>query len=314
MRRVVEIVLAAVALLAMSSCSSGIQVSGGDPVPASQGLTGGNWFLVATSQAFSQGGNTFTTNLGGPLAATGNAVNGMLAPSIGCLVTFEVNNLGVGAPAPVSFVGSMNGNAMSLANSPSVNGAVTTITGTLINGSLLNGTYSSQGGPALQFNNHELCNGDYGTVYGTLVPPITGSWSGKLTNLDNDPNNLTQGPSGDTVSVTASLVQGEAQAGSFPLSGSIELQINNTSGLDLSCYGAGDSFEIDGTQSSILGDAVTIIANDTTNNGNVLTLNAYLANPNTAIQIGAPITPVILTSSACSSYIYSQGILNKQSN
>lgn len=313
MRRVVEIVLAAAALLAMSSCGSGVQVSGGDPLPATQGLTAGNWFLVATSQVFAEGGNATSTNLGGPLAAaTGSVGNGMLAPSIGCLVTYELNNQGIAVSTPVPFVGSLNGNAMSLANSPSVNGAVTTITGTLINGSLLDGNYSSQGGPASQFGNHELCDGDYGTVYGTFVPPLTGSWSGSLTNVDNDPNIPTPGPTGDTVSITASLVQGSTPSAdsSFPLSGSLELQINNTSGLDLSCYGSGG--QIDSTQSSILGNSVTIVAN---NNGNVLTLKtAYLPNPNTAIQIGAPIAPEVLISSACPSFIYSQGVLNKQSN
>ncbi len=312
MRRVVEIVLAAAALLAMSACGSGVQVSGGDPLPATQGPTAGNWFMVATSQTFTEGGTAISTNLGGPLAATGNVVNGMLAPSIGCLVTYELNNQGIAVPTPVPFVGSLNGNAMSLANSPSVNGAVTTITGTLINGSLLNGTYRSQGGPASQYGNHELCDGDYGTVYGTLVPPITGSWSGTLTNWDNGPDVLTPGPTGDTVGITASLVQGSTPAadGSFPLSGSVALQINDTSGLDLSCYGSGG--EIDSTQSSILGNSVTIVAN---NNGNVLTLKtAYLPNPNTAIQIGAAIAPEVLISSACPSYIYSQGVLNKPSN
>lgn len=337
MRRLMVVVFVAAVLTGMSGCGGGgsVTLSGGQTsaTGGTQGLTAGNWLLTAVSQVPDQNGNNRPyTYIRGALPSA-NSVAATLRPSAGCLTTYTISGF---FPDPVPFSGSISGNSITL-TSASVNGAVTTITGTIANGTNITGTYTSVGGPNSYVFGNSLCNGDQGTIYGTLVPAITGTWtastssaSGPLANYAPDPIHGGQGPTycggnldpatcgpnpaADTISVTASVLQATTanSDGSFPLSGTVTLQASTTSGNALSCYTSGGT--IDSTNSYIQGDSVNIVVNA---NGPTVQLSGNLANPSTAIQMGARLGSgtlglMSLSSTACtSSQFVAYGILKK---
>jgi hypothetical protein len=127
--------------------------SGGGSTPR---LTSGNWSLSAKSSVVPG----TTVYLGGSLNQAGSAVSGNLH-----VVGSDCYDLTV----PISVTGSLNGTRLTI-TSASSNGQV--ITANLVSsGKSVSGTYSILGGCA---------GGDKGSVSGTWVPPISGTWAGTL--------------------------------------------------------------------------------------------------------------------------------------
>jgi hypothetical protein len=325
MRRRIAVVLLALALMAMSACggSGGVKVSNTTSAAAANGLTAGNWVLAATSQDKIQSGSLQNTSLLGSLAPSGEAVSGMVRASAGCLVSFAnpIPENGI-QYVPVSVSGSITGGniVLTLQDEPTpANGntqVTTTITGTISNGTNINGTYTSTGNQNSQYGtSFQLCNGDYGTVWGTLVPPVTGTWNATWPNYGytvtgnsiptcNGGQDCTTlvNPIADTVTVSATLDQENAAPdGSFPLSGTLTVQ-------GLACTITEGA--IDDTQSYIYGDTFLIVANATDGSGTSIRLGSgHLPNPNTAIaiQFGNP----ALTGTACNNNYVTGGTLTK---
>ena len=215
MRRIIEVAFLAAALIATSACSggAGVSISPGGSGAGTQNLVAGNWVLTTQSQILVSATPT-QYEIGGAMSASGNTVSGALSALSGaCLVAFNSEGL----LAPLSFSGAINGNALTnLVNIPGqapsgAPTAVINISGTVYNGTNIQGSYTMTGGPPLDVQNATGCNGDYGTVYGTLVPPVSGSWAGTLGNYASNGLNFTCG--GSICQTGASVKPGQTLSG-----------------------------------------------------------------------------------------------------
>jgi len=170
-----------VSCLLLSSCGGG---SSSSTIPQSS-LTNGNWSIAATSNT-----SQITVQIGGDLEQSGGSVAGimhLLDPI--CFEPFLDD---------VPFTGKFSGDHLTM-TSAAINGQVIKVDATG-SGDSLSGTYSIAGGCAA---------GDQGTIVGSSVGSITGTWK----------STFTQGSA--TVSVTTNLTEAAvADAhGRFPLSG-----------------------------------------------------------------------------------------------
>ena len=214
--------------LVLSSCGGS---STKPSIPLSS-ITDGNWSIVATSTASPAG--VFT--LGGSLVQSGSSVTGLLNQ-------FSDSSCFSGTTVP--FAGTLNGDSLTLTSS-ALAGQLVTIN-VIGSGGSFAGTYSVAGGCA---------GGDKGSITANYVPPLTGTWSGNLTNPDGT---VLVNPSNGTV-VTANLTLTQsptATNGNFPLTGTIAL------GGGLACFTAG---AIPGSGASarayVTGNTVLISAGD----------------------------------------------------
>ncbi|HEX4486145.1 MAG TPA: hypothetical protein VH088_07770 [Terriglobales bacterium] len=199
--------------------SLGTQGSGGS---SSTALTSGNWSLVASSVVVSG-----TTYIGGSLTLSGSSLNAIMHID---------NSSCYDLSTDVPFSGSISGTNATLTSS-SISGQVITVTGTVSNSTLLQGSYTIAGGCA---------TGDHGSVTGTLVPSISATWKA----IDNS--------SGTTVTITGAITESSTSAtdGIYGLSGNITYSGS-------SCSTGGSITNI----SFISGDIVAIDAQTTDTNG-----------------------------------------------
>ena len=253
----------------MSACGTGTSHTDGE----TKNLTSGNWLLIEKSIIYP---TIPAVYFRGALAPASGSVSGtMTTTGNSCLTT-----------SPFSLSGSITGNTVTL-TSASIRSQVMTITGAINSATNFDGTYSKPGG-----TDTRTCADDSGTVYSTLVPSITGSWSGTL-------NSYSTG----AISITATLDQAAAAAdGTFPLSGTVTL--NNSP-----CFTSGT---IDSSKSLITGEEVALVA---TSGGASLTLNAVLANPTMATVMqggfGGYVTGYNIQGGACGADSGTIGTLNK---
>jgi hypothetical protein len=257
----------------MSSCGGGNGVSNGGPNAGSdpQGITAGNWILLGTSQIHYNSSEA----AGGSLTSAGSTVS-MIANANGACFYL-----------PMVFSGPMNGNSITL-TSTSAQGKTMEVTGTVYNGTNIGGTYQITGGPA-------NCNGDTGTVYGTLIPSISGTWGGNLQELPYPPPNDLS--TLNTVTLDLSVTQADSPSanGSFPLSGLATLgvppectspkppaycSVPPPPGSNSPCFATGT---IDPILSSVQGDVVTMVVD--ADSGATVNITAQLINPNTAVTM-----------------------------
>ena len=132
-----------------------------------------------------------------------------------------------------------------------------TIAATINPGDNITGTYVESGTPA---GNGGACIADTGTVYGTVVPSLTGTWTGTLpgrdANVNQSPIASTAFSASFTQSSTASTTANALNIypGTFPLSGSVTL-------TNASCFSAGNvTLPIDATASYVQGQTVVVSA------------------------------------------------------
>jgi hypothetical protein len=279
LKQQIKVLLMASMLMVMSSCSgSGSGVGGGTgPGGGPQGITAGNWVVIGTSQLQYASSEA----LGGSLSVSGNDVS-MLATAAGTCFYL-----------PTALSGSMNGNSITL-TSASVQGKTIEVMGTVYNGSNIGGTYQITGGPA-------RCNGDTGTVYGTLIPSLSGNWSGNLQEVPAVPPNDLSTLNTVTLGLSVTQATSPSTNGSFALSGSVtpsatlgvppECNPSNPKppaycsvppppGSNSPCFATGT---IDPTQSSVQGDVVTMVVD--ADSGATVNITAQLINPNQAVTM-----------------------------
>jgi hypothetical protein len=166
MKRIAQVISLAAVLTALSACSgNGVWVSGGEKTPQTgvKGMTAGNWYFSATSQMY-PGNIILAQTFSGPLAVSSDSVSLTPSSSSTCLPS----------SMPLVFSGTVSGNSVTISSPPiSGNSKVLTMTGIVYNGSNFDGVYQITGAAV-----SDICYGDAGTVYGILIPPLDGSWSG----------------------------------------------------------------------------------------------------------------------------------------
>lgn len=265
MRQLAAVLSLATAMIAISGCGGGGTTT---TLPQSLALNSGNWLFYVNSSTSATSSYPQNTPLRGAMSTSGSTITANL----------QVND-GVSTPNcfpnPLVLSGSTSGDAVAL--TPTPNNSALAIAASIEPGSILLGTYSctSHGGGA-----------DNGTVYGTNVPSLSGSWSGSLYSVTIVPG---VGPRYSSMPLTASISQAaksssnDFPAGSFALSGTVTLTSS-------ACFSSGSaSLTIDPTQSYITGEQVFIFAasadgNTTFNwgsDGNTVSLD----NPTTATSM-----------------------------
>jgi hypothetical protein len=232
--------------MSLSACGGGGYSVSGVPKPAATpALTAGNWSLQAIPNSSSSG--VTPTDYSGPLSVSGSTVSVTTLPNGNCFP--------VGTPIVIS--GQTSGSSITLASQPSTTtGFALTIAGTNNNGTNIGGTFQIAGG-----TNSSSCIASVGTVYGTLVPPLNGSWSGTVTEnaygQTGDPTapaDYVPNIAGITLALTQASAPQTYQLGggvtkiAFPLSGTVTW-------TNSQCFGSGT---IDPTQSFVLGGVVQI--------------------------------------------------------
>jgi hypothetical protein len=184
-----------VSCLLCIGCGGGSSSSSG---PYSS-ITNGNWSLTATSTVTPG----LVLSIGGSLTQSGNVVSGTM------LVSSSVLNCPSLPSVAIPFTGTFSGDTLTLTSANFNNQFVTV--NAIGSGDSLTGTYSVAGGCA---------DGDNGTIAASYLPPLTGTWTGTITNPDGTP--VSVDPSNPNEYATASLTltqSATATNGSFPLSG-----------------------------------------------------------------------------------------------
>lgn len=315
MTRLAAILLVVAALIATVACgSSGVSVSSSKTAAGdkSQALSSGNWVIATQSKV----NPDLVTDLGGSFTGSGTSASAALLSSSLCTQNwvpappplYEIatatsfSSVSASAVTPCTPNGTDNFFLQSAAGTK-IDGTPTAtmcISATLNNGSNLTGSYVLTGGGT-------ACDGDKGGVYGTLVPPLTGTWTGNLNNIANNGT----GPTGDVVAFSASLQQSATANpdGTSPLSGTITLQvtaIDPTNQQALATYYTAGG-QIDSTQSFVRGDSVTIVTI-----GATLSFQGTIANPALAQQIqNLSLTPGAYNSDPVFMFNLAQGTVNK---
>ena len=241
------ILLGSAGVLALTACGGGgYSVSGvAKPAPASA-PSQGNWYLAATSSSLAAGGSAVVTSYSGPLTVSGGNAS---VTTIGNGSCFPPNTLVLSGPT--------SGNNVSFSSPQSTtSGFVLTITGTVHDGTNMDGTYQLAGS-----TNTTSCRADVGTVYGTSVPLFSGTWTGTVnenrysSGLNGTaPVNYVPNLAGMSIATmqattTVSFANpGGGTINAYPLSGTVTW-------TNATCYGSGT---IDPTQSYIVGNLVNI--------------------------------------------------------
>lgn len=277
-------------LLSITACSSSKPPSTGTPYS----LTSGNWLLLEDSVLGIDGVHPKNVRLGGLLTA-GSGLSAIVVP------TGSTSNpcfpLQSPVPAPIVFSGTSSGNTLDLAQAQQQDGSKMTITASINPGNNFVGTYTESGIQGTTTN----CQPDTGTIYGTLVPPLSGNWTGTLPAQAGTINT----PSIDQTDVAASLVQvatlsedvnAPATIGTFPLSGSVVL--NNP------CLPSGTvTLAVDSAKSYVKGDVLTISARSSDQTISFITVTpASLSDPTTATVINFGGNSVVVSGGACGTY------------
>lgn len=246
-RRVLVLCLVTV-LMGIPGCA-GLGNSSSPPLTAT--LAAGNWLFFVDSSFFTLP-HLRNVPLRGALTTTGNTVTANL-------VTSSV----IGAPCfseSLILSGSTSGNTVTLAPPVPVTKPPTppdtsdlSITTTLQPASILLGTYTCTSVKA---------GLDSGTVYGTYIPPVSGTWTGTVPGVASNSNALPPPPT----AMSASFLQSTTPVGTnnpiaipqaFGLSGTVTL-INPT------CFPTGPAvLTIDQTQSYITGEHLVVYARST---------------------------------------------------
>jgi hypothetical protein len=293
MTRKITISLLIALLLTTMSCvpGSGVSTSAGTANAPSSTITMGNWLLEGTSEL--QHGST--ESAGGALVSDGSNLSMSASFSGNCFYL------------PGALSGTMSGSTITLTSAPEY-GRTLTISGTVYNNTNINGTFKIVGGT------NSNCNGDYGTIYGVLIPVIAGNYTGNLQEVPYPPpSDLT---TLNTVALTLSLSQSNSPSanGSFPLSGSATLGVppecteaypagTNPPAYCLPtppysnspCFSSGT---IDSTQSSIQGSILNLVID--TDTGDTVNITAQLQNPNLATSMA--VIGYQVNSGACAYY------------
>ncbi|MGA8492535.1 MAG: hypothetical protein WB711_19065 [Terriglobales bacterium] len=242
-------------LIVLVGCGGGGQSSSSSstPPPTPPDVTG-NWYVTATSSVTTKSVNFDGSIVGSQLqlAAT--------------LWEDNANNSNCTAGFLWVFSGTESGTALSLTTTPANSqGNGSTLSASLQasqDGSSLNGSYSVAGG---------CDHGDQGSMVGTRVPSVTGSWSGVV---DGGPQ-----------AVTAALTQASApgppignygvtvNGDSFPLSGTIAFP-------NWQCFTSG---ALDQSNSGAQGN--TVFVRLVASTGEVLTADGVVTDPATANSI-----------------------------
>lgn len=253
MRRIVLSLSLSFFLLALTACGGGgISVSGNSK-PTSASLSSGNWNVSATSQMLTLNGAEVILNFSGPLTGGSSAIT--LATNAGFFqkqTTFS----GTQAEDKVTLT-----SAIIKANIQGTLVPVTvTITGTVYNGTNIDGTYTETGAATGDTTIY-----DKGTVQASYVPSISATWTGKQLEEAPDPGGNPDPLTANTATVSAAIAQATTPAiitynGStqsvFPLSGTFTF-------TDSVCF---TSATIDSTKSFAVGNRVilNVVANDGT--------------------------------------------------
>jgi len=230
---------AVVAMGALAAALSGCSNSKSVTTVQSGALTSGNWILLPRSN-----GNLLDTD--GHLRGLATISDSSVSMQMQMTAAGMQTEMCIPQGNPIVLTGSVSGSSLQLNWASGPQGAQQNVAATAsINpDSTVLGTYTASG----------PCT-DVGSIYGTLVPPITGSWSGAPAGTD-----LLSGKSQDAT-VTASITQATAPssgnsgpAEALPLSGTVTVAsaaCTNSASVQLT---------IDPTQSYITGEEVAIIA------------------------------------------------------
>lgn len=249
----------ALGMVAISGCGGNANIAAPVNTPV---LGSGNWLMYVNSANVPlQGNDLYPVNV--PL-------RGSLAISGGTLAATLITNSGVGAncfPSPLAFTGTVSGSAVSLTPAPAE--ASLAIAATSQPVSIILGTYTCSS---------KSLGADTGSVFGTYVPSLTGTWTGSLA----DSNTFKPAPA---TAVTTSITQaaaaspiGSVRPGSYPLSGTIAMQ-------NSSCIASGSAtLNLDATQSYVTGEIVVISA-ATADNATSLQWAATLDDPTAATSM-----------------------------
>ena len=220
-----SILLVLAASLAFSGCGG---AGASSSVPSPQGVTNiaGNWQFSTTSSM----GGTSTLTIAGTINQSDRRISG--AMHVGGSTCFDrMTTLGL--------AGSLNGSKLLLTSS-SVDGQVTTVTGTASDTSFT-GTYHINGGCA---------DGDQGSVIGTRVPYIANQLQGTFTNagqgtfdaagdIAQSATASSDGSYGITGSVTfntscfstGTIKPGTLSSGSFIMGSTVGLEVETGNGI-----------------------------------------------------------------------------------
>ena len=231
-------------LLLFTACGGGD--SSGGTNPNNTQLTSGNWGIEATSQVLPSNGTAY---IGGNINHSGTSITGVMHIFNSSCFDFGTN---------IYFSGTSNGNSINFTSAP-MDGQVVSVTATASGSKSLSGTYSIAGGCSA---------GDHGTISGTFVPSISGTWK------------ATETVGSQTLTTTATVTQQATadQWGTFPLSGSITFAGPTT------CFTGGT---INVVNSFIAGDLVAVLGDMTVPGGGSgqLYYVGFLNNPAAPTQI-----------------------------
>jgi hypothetical protein len=251
MKRLTVGILATAVLVTLSACGSGgYSVDGGQKTPQSQtkGLTAGNW------------------QFRGPFPI--GSGNGYLTVS-GSNVTLYTA-LAVSGPAfcdpgpPVQLTGSISENSFKLTSPPLVSGGneIMTITGTAYYGTNVDASFQVTGAQPNDFcygTNSQY--GASGSLSGSFVPVVTGTWAGSITETANDPVNNTFIDS-YPIGVTTTIIQASDPVSGvipgygygtyyYPLTGTMTFTSS-------ACFPEGAILTIDSKKSYMVGDQISL--------------------------------------------------------
>ena len=265
-------------LISLCGCgSNGYSVSGSSTSSTATGMTPGNWVINTTSNQNAYNSSAKTVAYSGILQDSSNTLS-MVAKAVMPFSPYS---------AIYTIAGSFDQGSATL-SVPVSSSVTTTITGSVANNTYLGGTYQT-----VTASGASSTVTDSGTVNGVYIPPLTGSWTGSLTEtVEDDYGNVISGP--NTTSVTVTLQQGSGTQTLtfwngksyqvFPLSGSF-------SAPGSLCYSSGTIQ----SSSYVLGDYVSlaILGDD----GNTYSLQPQL-EPNVPSEMGEISSS--LTTSLCS--------------
>jgi hypothetical protein len=232
LKQPLKLALLAALIVAISGCSGGSKSS---PAPNAPSIASGNWYIVETgTSTTTDGTNTpYSNTLRGSFSSSSSGLTG----------TFATGN----NQALQALSGSIADGAVSLSSAPDFLGQVYAIDANIqVNGTLI-GTYNLENGYNGQIST--------GTVYGTNVPSLSGTWTGTMPasasfNATGVSANLVQATTAATS--PASSFPGTAYV--FPLSGTLTL-------TNASCFSSGSfTLTIDPTASYVNGDQIAISA------------------------------------------------------
>ena len=232
MRHFAAILVFGTSAAIISGCSSG---GTSMPVAPTPTLKSGNWLIVETgvsvlSAANGGGSEVFNANLRGPLTISGGTITG---------------NLSSNDQPPLAYSGTTSGDTVSLTSAPDFNGESYKLAGAINSNGTVLGTYSLENG----------YNGltSTGTLYGTNIPAIAGSWNGTL------PGGFSGASQYPASTISANLTQASSASiindvSAFVISGTFAL-------TNSSCTGPGSvNLIIDPTASYISGDLLVFSA------------------------------------------------------